>query len=48
MIALRNGGYKNNAKYVVEGVSGEDVFEERLMNHLILVIQGKLHIMILK
>lgn len=34
MIALRNGGYKNNAKYVVEGVSGEDVFEERLIKIL--------------
>ena len=31
MIALRNGGYKNNATYIVEGVSGEDVFEEGLI-----------------
>lgn len=34
MIALRNGGYKNNATYTVEGVSGEDVFEERLIKFI--------------
>ncbi|MDR3598157.1 class I SAM-dependent methyltransferase [Clostridium sp.] len=34
MIALRNGGYKNNATYIVKGVSGEDVFEERLIKML--------------
>ena len=34
MIALRNGGYKNNATYVIEGESGEDVFEERLIEIL--------------
>ncbi|MFW6270043.1 MAG: hypothetical protein ACOC4G_08175 [Bacillota bacterium] len=30
MIAKRNGGYKNNAFYSVEGKSGEDEFEKRL------------------
>lgn len=34
MIARRNGGYKNNATYTVEGLSGEDVFEERLIKML--------------
>ncbi len=34
MIALRNGGYKNNATYIVERVSGEDFFEERLIKML--------------
>lgn len=31
MIALRNGGYKNNSTYTVEGVSGEDVFDEAMI-----------------
>jgi len=31
MIAKRNGGYKNNATYTVEGLSGEAVFEEKLV-----------------
>ncbi|MBI9010896.1 MAG: hypothetical protein JEZ08_01600 [Clostridiales bacterium] len=31
MIAKRNGGYKNNAIYEVEGVSGEVIFEEQLI-----------------
>jgi ubiquinone/menaquinone biosynthesis C-methylase UbiE len=30
MIAKRNGGYKSNAVFTVEGLSGENVFEERL------------------
>ena len=30
MIARRNGGYKSNAIFTIEGLSGEDVFEERL------------------
>lgn len=30
MIARKNGGYKSNAIYTVEGLSGEDVFEKRL------------------
>lgn len=34
MIAKRNGGYKNNATYTIEGVSGEDVFEEQLIKML--------------
>lgn len=34
MIALKNGGYKDNAAYIVEGVSGEDVFKERLIKML--------------
>ncbi|MDQ0875524.1 SAM-dependent methyltransferase [Paenibacillus sp. V4I3] len=32
MIARRNGGYKNNAVYTIEGISAEQIFEERLMN----------------
>ena len=31
MIALRNGGYKNNATYTVEGVSGEEIFDEAMI-----------------
>ncbi|MCK4257984.1 MAG: class I SAM-dependent methyltransferase [Halanaerobiales bacterium] len=34
MIARRNGGYKSNAIFTVEGLSGEDVFEERLVSML--------------
>ncbi len=34
MIAKRNGGYRPNAMYIVEGLSGEDVFEERLIKML--------------
>lgn len=34
MIAKRNGGYKPNALYTVEGLYGEDVFEERLVKML--------------
>lgn len=34
MIARRNGGYKSNAVFTVEGLSGEDVFEERLIHML--------------
>lgn len=34
MIAKRNGGYRPNAIYILEGLSGEDVFEERLINML--------------
>lgn len=30
-IALRNGGYRSNAKLLVEGISGEDVFEQELI-----------------
>ncbi len=30
-IARRNGGYKSNASFTVEGLSGELVFEERLI-----------------
>lgn len=31
MIARRNGGYQSNALFTVEGLSGERVFEERLI-----------------
>ena len=34
MIAGRNGGYKSNAVFSVEGLSGETVFEERLKSIL--------------
>lgn len=34
MIARKNGGYKSNAVFTVEGLSGENVFEERLRNML--------------
>lgn len=33
-IALRNGGYKSNAVFTVEGLSAETVFEERLVRML--------------
>jgi SAM-dependent methyltransferase len=35
MIAKRNGGYKSDAVFTVEGISGEDVFEERLTTMLL-------------
>ena len=31
IIAKKNGGYKNNATYKVEGVSGESIFEKQLI-----------------
>lgn len=34
MIAKRNGGYKSDAIFAVEGISGEDVFEEELIQML--------------
>jgi SAM-dependent methyltransferase len=34
MIARRNGGYKNNAVFTVEGISGEQIFEEELVRIL--------------
>lgn len=34
MIALRNKGYKSNATFTVEGLSGEDVFEKRVIELL--------------
>ena len=34
MIARKNGGYKSNAVYRIEGLSGETVFEEHLINRL--------------
>jgi SAM-dependent methyltransferase len=34
MIAKRNGGYKSDAIYSVEGLSGETVFEEKLVSML--------------
>lgn len=34
MIAKRNCGYKTNAIYTVKGLSGEDVFEDRLIKML--------------
>lgn len=34
MIAKRNGGYKSNTIYTVEGLSGEAVFEEKLIKLL--------------
>jgi SAM-dependent methyltransferase len=33
-IALRNGGYKSKAKYIRTGISGEDIFEEKLFKML--------------
>jgi len=33
-IAIRNKGYKSHARYIKEGVSGEDVFEKRLIDLL--------------
>lgn len=34
MIAKKNGGYKSDAEFTVEGVSGEDVFEKELIQLL--------------
>lgn len=34
MIAKRNGGYKSDAVFTVEGISGEDVFEKELVQLL--------------
>ncbi|MBU3129958.1 class I SAM-dependent methyltransferase [Clostridium tagluense] len=34
MIAKRNGGYKSNTVFTVEGISGEDVFEKELVQLL--------------
>jgi SAM-dependent methyltransferase len=34
MIAKRNGGYKSDAIFTVEGISGEDVFEKELVQLL--------------
>ncbi len=34
LIARRNGGYKSNAVFTVEGISGEQVFKERLIEML--------------
>lgn len=34
MIAKKNGGYKSYAKYTVEGVSGETIFERKLSKML--------------
>ncbi len=34
MIALKNKGYRSNATYTVEGLSGEDVFEQRVIELL--------------
>lgn len=34
MLAKRNGGYRSKAVFLVEGISGEDVFEERLVGML--------------
>jgi SAM-dependent methyltransferase len=34
MIAKRNGGYKSDAMFIVEGLSGEDVFEKELIEIL--------------
>jgi ubiquinone/menaquinone biosynthesis C-methylase UbiE len=34
MIARRNGGYKSNAVFTIEGISAEQIFEERLMGML--------------
>jgi len=33
-LAIRNGGYKNNAVFTVEGVSAEDIFEQELISML--------------
>lgn len=33
--AKRNNGYKSAAKYIKEGISGEDVFEQRLIELLV-------------
>ncbi|WP_338552706.1 class I SAM-dependent methyltransferase [Paenibacillus sp. KS-LC4] len=34
MIARRNGGYKNNAVFTIEGVSAEPIFEAKLVDML--------------
>lgn len=34
MIARRNGGYRSNAVYTIEGISAEQIFEDRLVNML--------------
>ncbi|OPX42987.1 putative methyltransferase YcgJ [Ruminiclostridium hungatei] len=34
MVAKKNGGYKSNAIFTVEGISGEDVFEKELIQLL--------------
>ncbi|WP_145048044.1 class I SAM-dependent methyltransferase [Paenibacillus xylanexedens] len=34
MIARRNGGYRGRSKFIVEGQSAEDVFEQRLIEML--------------
>jgi SAM-dependent methyltransferase len=34
MIAIRNGGYKSNAVFTIEGISAEQIFEERLISLL--------------
>jgi SAM-dependent methyltransferase len=34
MIARKNGGYKNKAVFTIEGISAEDIFEERLIGML--------------
>lgn len=34
LIARRNGGYKSNALFTVEGVSGEQIFKDRLIEML--------------
>ncbi|MCB2299499.1 hypothetical protein [Clostridium tagluense] len=34
MIAKRNGGYKSNTVFTVEGISGENVFEKELVQLL--------------
>ncbi|QJD83214.1 class I SAM-dependent methyltransferase [Cohnella herbarum] len=33
-IALRNGGYKSNAMFTIEGVSAEEIFEQELIKML--------------
>lgn len=33
-IALRNGGYRSNASFLIEGVSAEDIYEQDLINML--------------
>lgn len=34
MLARKNGGYKNNSIYTLEGISAEQIFEERLIGML--------------
>lgn len=33
-IAIRNGGYKSNASFLIEGVSAENIFEQELISML--------------